>query len=289
MVGKLARGQVPVAVLTFVAYACLHVTRKGLSNVKPLLQKEYGFRAEDLGLLDSLFLWGYAGGLLVSGVLGDRVRRDLMIGFGMLLTAVTVAMMGLGSLLAPHVSNEQLLVYFGAVWCVCGACQGTGWPNNVAVMEVWFPKKHRGKIYGLWSANINTGNIVGGLIASLLLFLKLGWEWCFYVPAIICALWGSLVILFLKPHPQLAGISEAEWRDPDDQTADDGVVNSPLFDEEPLLGSSKSVGETDTGTKKAVNFFRAWLMPGVAMYCCCYACAKVCVPGPVLQLFALTR
>ena len=39
----------------------------------------------------------------------------------------------------------------------------------MAVMGVWFGKKTRGLVMGVWNAHTSVGNILGGLIATAML------------------------------------------------------------------------------------------------------------------------
>lgn len=109
----------------------------------------------------------YAGGLFVSGWLGDRVDRRFALFLSLWLTAVTlVAFAMLGAL------GVRLSLPYIAVWTLSGLVQSAGWPLSVAIMSDWFPQHQRGRVLGLWSANSPIGNILGALVIAATLKVR---------------------------------------------------------------------------------------------------------------------
>ncbi|MCJ8743298.1 hypothetical protein PDJAM_G00092280 [Pangasius djambal] len=103
--------------LTFFSYVLLHASRKTFSNVKVSISAQWtpsvqngsdpGFSpgekweenrlfadAEEatlfLGALDTIFLFSYAVGLYVSGIVGDRLDLRYVLSFGLCGSAVVV-------------------------------------------------------------------------------------------------------------------------------------------------------------------------------------------------------
>lgn len=99
---------VAVFLLTFFSYSLLHASRKTFSNVKVSISKQWTPDAfntsidlpaeiwssnrlfpstEDatlfLGTLDTVFLFSYAVGLFISGIIGDRLNLRWVLSFGM--------------------------------------------------------------------------------------------------------------------------------------------------------------------------------------------------------------
>lgn len=56
-----------------------YADRQAISAVFPVLEKEFGFNKEQLGLIGSAFMWVYAGGAPLAGFIADRVRRKPLI------------------------------------------------------------------------------------------------------------------------------------------------------------------------------------------------------------------
>ncbi|MED6237568.1 hypothetical protein ATANTOWER_028006, partial [Ataeniobius toweri] len=178
-------------------YVLLHASRKTFSNVKVSISAQWtpsvqndsapafspGETWEDnhlfadekqatlfLGALDSIFLFSYAVGLYLSGVIGDRVNLRYVLCFGLCGSAVVEFLFGtLTEWL--HIYNAYL--YCG-LWVLNGLLQSAVWPCVVAVMGNWFGKTGRGFVFGLWSACASVGNILGAFLASSV--LQYGYE-----------------------------------------------------------------------------------------------------------------
>nr|XP_058930896.1 sugar phosphate exchanger 3 isoform X5 [Kogia breviceps] len=196
LLSQFSHHHVTVFLLTFFSYSLLHASRKTFSNVKVSISKQWtpsAFNksvelpveiwsrnhlfpsAEEatlfLGTLDTIFLFSYAVGLFVSGIIGDRLNLRWVLSFGMCSSALVVFVFGtLTEWL--HFYNKGL--YCG-LWIVNGLLQSTGWPCVVAVMGNWFGKAGRGVVFGLWSACASVGNILGACLASSV--LQYGYEY----------------------------------------------------------------------------------------------------------------
>ncbi|KAG0559950.1 hypothetical protein KC19_10G141300 [Ceratodon purpureus] len=227
-----------VLVITFIAYAFFHMSRKPPSIVKSVLDPEgsvisalgsghyvvpsggsvfHGerdvngtgqggwapFDGEDgknrLGEIDVAFLASYAIGMYFAGHLGDRLDLRKFLSVGMLGSAFFVCLFGVGWLWDVH-----RLEYFLLVQMAAGLFQATGWPSVVTIVGHWFGKKKRGLIMGIWNAHTSVGNILGSLIAAAA--LKLGWGWSFIIPGVILAGGGVLVWSLLVVDPRDLGL-----------------------------------------------------------------------------------
>eukprot|EP00250_Pteridium_aquilinum_P017292 c23552_g1_i1 orf=375-2036(-) len=99
--------------------------------------------------------------------------------------------------------NVHWLGYFFLVQVVGGVFQATGWPSVVTIVSNWFGKSKRGLIMGVWNAHTSVGNICGTLMASEM--LRYGWGWSFLVPGVAIAVGGAIIYLFLLTDPEVAG------------------------------------------------------------------------------------
>lgn len=281
--------QAIVLILTFLAYASYHATRKTTSIVKSTLypkSSKLGFspwprthflrlsterREKDsidngwapfdgsegtamLGEIDLAFLSLYSIGMYFAGHLGDRMDLRVFLTVGMVGTAIFTSLFGAGYWL-----NIHSFYYFLAIQMFAGLFQSTGWPSVVAVLGNWFGKRKRGLIMGIWNAHTSVGNIFGSLIASAL--LEYGWGWSFAIPGLLTAIMGLAVFLFLPSSPEIVGVDSEE----------DGQLESPKKNEikEPLLKRLPEVKE------KPIGFIEAWKIPGVAPFALCLFFSKL--------------
>jgi MFS transporter, OPA family, solute carrier family 37 (glycerol-3-phosphate transporter), member 1/2 len=271
--------QTLVLVLTFVAYACFHMTRKIPSIVKSALdpQTKVGFShwgrlhmhkhnslnigwlpfntvdgSALLGEIDVAFLAVYSVGMFFAGHIGDRMDLRIFLTIGMLGTAVFTTLFGAGYWL-----NVHSFYYFLAIQMASGLFQSIGWPSVVAVVGNWFGKSKRGLIMGIWNAHTSIGNIAGSLLAAFL--LKFGWGWSFAIPSFIMVVVALVVFMFLPVSPEAMemDINSGEY------SCDKDMVK------EPLLEPGQEVKH------KAVGFLEAWRIPGVAPFALCLFFSKL--------------
>uniref|UniRef100_A0A673H247 Sugar phosphate exchanger 3 n=1 Tax=Sinocyclocheilus rhinocerous TaxID=307959 RepID=A0A673H247_9TELE len=279
--------------LTFLSYVLLHSSRKTFSNVKVSISAQWtpsafqqngstsslspgetwvenklfadaGEATLFLGALDSIFLFSYAVGLYISGVIGDRFNLRYVLSFGLCGSAVTEFVFGtLTEWL--HFYN----VYFYCIlWVINGLLQSTVWPCVVAIMGNWFGKSGRGFVFGLWSACASVGNILGAFLASSV--LKYGYEYAFLVTSVVQFAGGVVVFFGLLTSPKEIGLRPVT-RDTDSQR--------PLIsDDEDELCDEYSIQQRDEEPEpqpKAIGFLQAFCLPGVIPYSLAYACLKL--------------
>nr|GEV87557.1 putative glycerol-3-phosphate transporter 1 [Tanacetum cinerariifolium] len=274
--------QAIVLIVTFLAYASYHASRKTTSIIKSALDPQTTDQVESasflrqsnvlswvlgsgwapfngsngtalLGDLDLAFLFIYAVGMFFSGHIGDRMNLRIFLTIGMVGTGLFTSLFGVG-----YWANIHVFYYYLIVQMIAGLFQSTGWPSVVAVVGNWFGKSKRGLIMGIWNAHTSVGNITGSLIASY--FLKYGWGWSMVVPGLISVVIGIVVFMFLPVDPESVGVDKDE--DEPDFTKQ-GVT-------EPLLSS-----KTENEKGSAVGFLEAWRIPGVAPFAFCLFFAKL--------------
>ena len=74
-----------------VLYCFLYCGKQNLSFAIPVMMKETGWTAMELGVLTSVQFWTYAVGQLVTGRLGEMIGLNKTIIAGMILSAAMVA------------------------------------------------------------------------------------------------------------------------------------------------------------------------------------------------------
>ncbi|HMY20224.1 MAG TPA: MFS transporter [Polyangium sp.] len=174
--------------LTWVSYATYYLGRKGISVAKAPIAESLGKDAL-LGV-DTAYLAAYAAGQYVNGFLGDRIGARKLITAGMLVSGAACCAFGASS------AGIAFLLAFA----VNGFAQSTGWPGNIKAMSEWTTAQNRGRVMGLWATCYQVGGIVATWFATLMLGFW-GWRASFWGPAVVVALVGILVFLFLKPGP----------------------------------------------------------------------------------------
>ncbi|XAR66814.1 hypothetical protein NMG60_11013159 [Bertholletia excelsa] len=281
--------QISVLLITFIAYASFHASRKPPSIVKSIIGPEIrlgnstsvrsdvspdgidtgwppfngSHGAHRLGELDLAFLSAYSAGMYLAGHIGDRINLRVFLTIGMMGGGALTVIFGLGYFLNIHVLGFYLLVQV-----VCGLFQSIGWPCVVAVVGNWFGKSRRGLIMGVWNSNTSVGNIIGSLVASAV--LGFGWGWSFALPGIFIMVTGLFVYMFLVVSPEDVGlelpVNEVEMN----------IEGVPLVESEKVESGEDGKLQSDSfNALAAIGFFEAWKLPSVAPFAFCLFFSKL--------------
>ncbi|KAI7688157.1 Putative glycerol-3-phosphate transporter 5, partial [Sarcoptes scabiei] len=298
-----------VLILTYLAYASYHLSRRSFSIVKNVLSPHCSnatdksnvtsftdldcngwspFNRGDsetlFSFLDSVFLFAYAFGMFFSGFIAERCNLRYFLAMGMLLSGVL---------------NYCLM-------------QTTGWPAVVCCIGNWVPKSSRGVLFGFWNSHTNVGNILGAIIAGA--FVDYNWGLSFIVPGIIIAIVGFLLFLFLVPCPEDVGISSSDIHSeirPAIETSPSSASYSSVFqssqdsgvypnessnknekhrrknlnqgeessevneEDSPLLRSNDYSINFNNTERHAISFYHALWIPGVLEFSFCLFFAKL--------------
>lgn len=201
--------------------------------------------------------------MYLAGLIGDRIDLRLFLSFGMLGSGVFTILFGLGYWL-----NIHQLGFYLAVQIVCGLFESIGWPCVVAVVGNWFGKAKRGLILGIWNSHTSVGNIFGSIIASSV--LEFGWGWSFVLPGLLIIFVGIFVFLFLIIKPEDVGFEIPEKVIEMNGTVDNTENSEKIESEGMTLLDLES-----SNSSKAISFFDAWRLPGVAPYAFCLFFSKL--------------
>jgi len=303
---KYTKYHLVVFLLTYYCYALFHANRKILSNVKTTISDEWlgscdiknnqsschmlkpdtlwnqHHMFQDhagakmfLGELDAIFLAAYSVGMFISGVLGDRFNLRLVLFGGIMVTSLSMFCFGVLSEWFHIYSKIWYIVFYS----INGLAQSTGWPTIIAIMSNWFGKSSRGLIFGVWSSCISIGNIIGALMVSH--SLKYGYQYSFIIPSYSFLSVGILVYFGIIISPKEIGLNYSDKGKPVflpiHTTSSCASTNEILTNErnelsEPLKPATVLKKKEK---KKAISFWKAFLLPGVIMYSLCFACLKM--------------
>jgi len=193
-----------VFLVTFVNYAMAHWTRKAYTNVKSQMG-ETGVSTYTLALMDSMFMFTYAGGSFITGMLGDNCGAATVIAIGLLGSSGVLLMIWAGLIGGDDsiaASGAISLVWFASAQFIHGFFQATGGPVNTAIMNSWWPKKGRGKIFGFWTCHQYIGDIVAAFAGAYILSSGMDWRNAIMIPLVINFAWSLVNFYFLANSPE---------------------------------------------------------------------------------------
>ena len=158
-----------------------------------------------LAAMDSGFMFTYAGGSFVTGLLGDRFSPVMVISAGLLGSTLCLFLIVYGA--SSFVVHSAALcgAWFLGCQLLHGLFQATGGPVNTAIMGAWFPAKGRGLVFGLWTCHQYVGDIVAALASAYMLSAGIDWRWCVLLPAVLNGLWALVNIFSVPNSPAEAG------------------------------------------------------------------------------------
>lgn len=298
---KLQTYRYVILLVTFVAYASYHASRKPSSIIKSVLDPDpvkdinsnpwpigkvfieeelmnsnsnrsrgtgwAPFNGKDgtskLGEIDVAFLACYSMGMYVAGHLGDTLDLRLFLTTGMMGSGIFVALFGMG-----YFWNVHFFWFYLVMQMIAGLFQATGWPSVVAVIGNWFGKRKRGLIMGIWNAHTSVGNISGSLLAASV--LQYGWGWSFIVPGGFIFLAGIMVFLFLAAYPEDVGFPFLD--DSEANAKANAVPHNEATDTE---AEKSSVPRFGSNNRKSISLLEACLIPGIIPFALCLFFSKL--------------
>lgn len=200
-------GYVVLGLIVLVVFSALGLARFGYTSLLPAMQHALHLTNTQTGILQSWNLVGYLVTVGFAGVLAARFGPRAVIGCGLLIVALGMAVTGLIPTFGAAVLGRFLAGVGGA---------GSNVPA-MALVSPWFGARRRGLAAGVGVAGSSVGLMVTGpLIPALLHHCgDQGWRVCWYVLAGLTLLVFAAATLFLRNRPAEKGLrpigeSEAE-------------------------------------------------------------------------------
>src|SRR6188768_3896589 len=167
-----------VCALLFFATTVNYIDRQILSLLKPILDKELGWTNAEFGAVNAAFQGAYAVGLLLFGVIVDRVGTK--IGYAISLAAWSLAAMG-------HAFAGSVAAFTNARIAL-GLGEGGNFPSAIKAVALWFPQRERAFATALFNAGANVGAIVAPAVVPWLAYTW-GWHSAFVAAGIAGLIW----------------------------------------------------------------------------------------------------
>lgn len=181
---------------SFGGWISLYMTRMIFTPALPSVIEEFGISYTQAGTLASAVFWAYAPMMLISGYLGDRLGRKLMIALGFFLWSLLC-------LLTPLAFSLGSLFFFRFL---TGFVQGTYFGNDRAVLTAFTPPERWGAAQGLTMMGTGLGNFLALFLGGLMVGTW-GWRWMFWVVGAV-SLAAALIYARFAPSPGRFAVEE---------------------------------------------------------------------------------
>jgi sugar phosphate permease len=172
-------------------YLIFYVDRVNLSTAAPIMQKDLGLTATQLGIAFSAFAYPYAFFQIAGGWMGDRLGPRVTLFLCAVLVAVATIWTGfVGGLLALFLSRLAL-----------GIGEGPAFPTATRALSNWMRPDQRGFAQGITHAFSRFGNaITPPLIAAIV--VAFSWRVSFYVLGIASLAWAIVWWFYFRDDPR---------------------------------------------------------------------------------------
>ena len=190
----------PAARWTMIILCCLantinYIDRANLAVAAPIMSRELGIDAAEMGLVLSGFFWTYSVMQMPFGWFADRVGARISLAVAVvwwsIFTALTAAARGIASLMGCRL--------------LLGVGEAGAYPSMAKVAANWFPSSER----GIASSIFDSGSRIGAALSLPLvtwLIATFSWETSFVVTGLLGIVWAIFwVIIYRDPerHPSV--------------------------------------------------------------------------------------
>lgn len=190
---KVMRNQASRLVLLVIClmYLVFYVDRVNISTAAPIMQKDLGFTATQLGIAFSAFAYPYAFFQIAGGWLGDRMGPRVTLFLCGVLVAISTIWTGMvGGLVALFVSRLAL-----------GIGEGPAFPTATRALSNWMRPDQRAFAQGVTHAFARFGNAAAPpLIAAII--VAFSWRVSFYALGIVSFVWAALWWTYFRDDPR---------------------------------------------------------------------------------------
>ena len=185
---------------SMIAYAFFYVTRKNIAIAQPIMLEKGVISTYAIGTILTVNGVLYGTSRFVNGFWADRLNGRIFMTIGLALSALMNVLFGCSS----------LTLAFAVFWVLNGWTQGMGFPPCAKMLTHWIHPKELATKMSIWNTSHSFGAFGALGICTFLLWLGLGWRWCFYVPAALAGLAAVFCFFCVKDSPTEAGVHELE-------------------------------------------------------------------------------
>jgi MFS transporter, ACS family, hexuronate transporter len=187
--------------LLFFATTINYIDRQVIGLLKPVLEKDLGWREADYGWIVFAFQAAYAAMMPLAGRFIDALGTRL----GYLIAVALWSVAAMGHAIAGSA------VQFGIARFALGLGESANFPAALKCVANWFPVRERALATGIFNSGTNIGAIIAPLTVPWLA-IHIGWQSAFIITGAAGFLWIILWwLVYREPweHPRLSASERA--------------------------------------------------------------------------------
>src|SRR3974390_3100137 len=165
-----------IVVILFVVTAVNYADRATISLAGPVITKQLGLNAAQMGYIFSAFGWAYVLMQLPGGWLLDRFGSKNVYALSILTWSIVTAAQGL----VGFVAGGLAVVVLFALRFLLGVAESPSFPGNSRVVAAWFPKQERATAAAIFNSAQYFATVIFAPLMGWIIF-AFGWPWVFAV------------------------------------------------------------------------------------------------------------
>src|ERR1700760_4476908 len=170
-----------VLMIICLMYFFFYVDRVNLSTAAPVMQKDLGLTATQLGIAFSAFAYPYAFFQIAGGWLGDRLGPRKILGLCAVIVAFSTIWTGLvGGLASLFLARLAL-----------GIGEGPSFPTATRALSNWMRPDQRAFAQGITHAFSRAGNAITPPLIAMIV-VAFSWRDSFIFLGVAALIWGVL-------------------------------------------------------------------------------------------------
>lgn len=226
------------AVVGMLWFICFfnYADRQAIFSVFPILEEEFGFTKEQLGMIGSAFAAVYGLTAPLAGQISDGASRKLVILGGLYIWSVVTGFTAVCS------KVWQFVLVRGAE----GLGETVYFPASMSLISDYHSKRTRSRAMGLHQTSVYAGTVGGGALAGWM-GQHYGWQSPFILLGVAGVVLGLLLAVFIREPKR----DEAERRE-------SGVADSePVAPRVPIAEFLRGLASTPTALLLILGFLGA--------------------------------
>jgi ACS family hexuronate transporter-like MFS transporter len=185
--------------LLFFATTVNYIDRQVLGILKPVLERELGWRESDFGWVVFAFQCAYAAMMPIAGRIIDWLGTR--VGY-----ALAVVIWSLASMSHALARNAW---QFAAARFMLGVGEAANFPAAIKTVADWFPARERAFATGIFNSGSNIGAIVAPLLVPFVA-VHFGWRSTFLVTGSLDFVWLAAWLYWFRQPAEHARLSTVE-------------------------------------------------------------------------------
>jgi ACS family glucarate transporter-like MFS transporter len=165
-----------IVVILFVVTSVNYADRATISLAGPVVSKQLGLDAKDMGFIFSAFGWAYVLAQLPGGWLLDRYGSKIVYALSIFTWSIFTAAQGLVGFLTGGLAVFALF----SLRFLLGVAESPSFPGNSRVVAAWFPNQERGTAAAIFNSAQYFATVIFAPLMGWIIY-AFGWPWVFAV------------------------------------------------------------------------------------------------------------